>query len=127
MRGGRKAELITPPTEARLSANPLLDMNHWGGRVELLRLREPWPRSRIMRKPTRSIVELLTTLIQRQATPRETATTVVMTRCPRLSNRFPMTPIVSPAASVPMEYIPETRDLLHPNSEIYESMNVETL
>ncbi len=116
LRGGRTAEPRTPPMETRLRALPFLDMNHWGGRVELLRLMEPWPRSRSIRKPTRSMATPFTRLIQMQVRPRRMAMAVVIVRCPSLSKRPPITPIVSPAVRVPMEYMPETRDLLHPNS-----------
>jgi hypothetical protein len=88
---------------------------------------DPWPRSRIEKKPVNRVIGLFTRLIPRQAKPKISAMAVVMVLCPRRSMKFPTTPMRRPAVRVPMEYIPETVDRVQPNSPMYESINVDTL
>jgi hypothetical protein len=126
-RGGRSAEPAAPPRETRLIARPFFLMNHWGTRVLLLRLMDPWPRSRIEKNPTNRVMGLFTRLMPRQANPNMSAMAVVTALCPRRSMKLPTNPIRRPAARVPIEYMPETVDRLQPNSPMYESMKVETL
>jgi len=118
LRGGNKAVLTAPPKEAILRALPFFVMNHWGGRVVLLRLMDPCPNNLMAKKPINRITKLLTRLIPRHATPNKRATKVVMIRCPHRSNKPPIIPIMKPAVKVPIEYKLETSDLLQPNSAI---------
>ena len=82
----------------------------------LLRLMDPWPRSRIEKNPANRVIGLFTRLMPRQANPNMRAMAVVMALWPRRSMKLPTSPISRPAARVPMEYIPETVDRLQPNS-----------
>ena len=115
---GTRADPAVPPKEAILRALPFFLMNHWGTRVLLLKPMDPCPKSRIEKKPDSNLIGLLTKLMPRHANPNIRAMTVVMYLWPRRSMKLPTKPINRPAVRVPKEYIPDTLDLLQPNSPI---------
>src|SRR5690606_21242430 len=100
---GKAAELTKPPIAAMLMARPRFLTNHWGMSELDISAIEPWPNKRIKKKPINSMTRLVTKLLKKQATARETDTATAIFREPFRSIRRPTKNNRNPAVNVAAE------------------------
>ncbi|ETP67148.1 hypothetical protein G159_18555 [Planococcus glaciei CHR43] len=100
---GKAAELTSPPMAAMLMARPLFLTNHCGIKELEISPIEPWPSSRIKKKPINSMARLVTKLLKKQAIARAKETMTAIFLEPLRSMSRPIKNSRKPAAKVALE------------------------